>query len=205
MEENKSLDDEIIDLLPTLEKFKEEYKSLYYGYYIHKYPDSSYLQYLGILKTFYSRELVERHRLINKNKGEIPDWVIEKKIENWWLETLEFDKKLIIEFENILNFIYEEIELEEGKQIEQEKLIKKFAVKKVKREIKELSNPEKIAVLYKLGIEETLNKFPVKEDRYKFIHELIGGDYSNIKKVMISGVSNDNMRTAQEFINSKTI
>lgn len=68
-----------------------------------------------------------------------------------------------------------------------------------------LSNPEKIAVLYNLGIEETLNKFPIKEDRYRFIHELIGGNYDNIKSIMRNGVSNDNKRVAQDFINSKTI
>jgi hypothetical protein len=67
-----------------------------------------------------------------------------------------------------------------------------------------LSNPEKIAVLYRLGIEETLNKFIVNEDKYRFIHELIGGNYDNIKKVMIAGVTNENKRVAQEFINSKT-
>ncbi|WHF51380.1 hypothetical protein QGN23_13275 [Chryseobacterium gotjawalense] len=69
----------------------------------------------------------------------------------------------------------------------------------------ELSNPEKIAVLYATGIETTLNKFPIIEDRYRFIHALIGGDYSNIKKVMIAGVSSGNKTAAQEFINSKTI
>ena len=82
----------------------------------------------------------------------------------------------------------------------------KFEIKNKAKPIKtNLSNPEKIAVLYKIGIEETLNKFPITEDKYRFIHELIGGNYDNIKKTMIAGVSNDNIKVAQEFINSKTI
>lgn len=74
----------------------------------------------------------------------------------------------------------------------------------IKKQIK-LSNPDKIAVLIELGIEETLKKFPITEDKYRFIHELIGGNYDNIKKVMIAGVSNENKRNAKDFINSKTI
>lgn len=87
---------------------------------------------------------------------------------------------------------------------------KTYLLERIRNNVKpktvtKLSNPEKIAVLYETGIESTLKKFPVKEDKYRFIHELIGGDYSNIKKVMIAGVSNENKRVAQEFINSKTI
>lgn len=75
--------------------------------------------------------------------------------------------------------------------------------KKDLQKIKTLSNPEKIAVLYSIGIENTLNQFPITEDKYRFVHALIGGSYDNIRKVMSSGVSNENKRVAQEFINSK--
>ena len=69
----------------------------------------------------------------------------------------------------------------------------------------DLSAPEKIAVLYEIGIQETLNKIPVQEDKYRFIHSLIGGSYDNVKKYMVNGLSKDNKLKAKDFINSKTI
>ncbi|WP_332028744.1 hypothetical protein [Kaistella sp.] len=84
-------------------------------------------------------------------------------------------------------------------------LLERTSNKAKQKKTIQLSNPDKIAVLYKLGIESTLKNFNVTEDRYRFIHALIGGDYDNIKKVMIAGVSKKNEIAAQEFINSKTI
>lgn len=105
-----------------------------------------------------------------------------QKLKNFLKDSIENTDKII----NLIRF-------------ESRKETKPTQTKKSK-----LSNPEKIAVLYRLGIEETLNKFIVNEDKYRFIHELIGGNYDNIKKVMIAGVTNENKRVAQEFINSKT-
>ena len=68
-----------------------------------------------------------------------------------------------------------------------------------------LSSPEKIAVLYEIGIGTILNKMPVQEDKYRFIHELIGGNYDNVKKYMMNGLTKDHHLKAKDFINSKTI
>lgn len=137
--------------------------------------DIEFIDYLKLLKFNYSKEL---------------------QIEKIFSISVPFNKEdhiiILNAFSHIINFIKVEI-LE-------------FEIKNKAKPIKtNLSNPEKIAVLYKIGIEETLNKFPITEDKYRFIHELIGGNYDNIKKTMIAGVSNDNIKVAQEFINSKTI
>jgi hypothetical protein len=68
----------------------------------------------------------------------------------------------------------------------------------------ELSMPEKIALL-KLISENTLNKIPIMEDKYRFIHGLIGGSYDNVKKYYNNGITKAHENTAKEFLNSKTI
>lgn len=145
MENEKNLQNERIDTVATLEKFKEEYKGLYYGYYIHKYPNSSYSQYLEVLIALYSKESSEFKIFINENKDKIPNWVIEKKEEEMWLEGLEFNKKLIKEFDRILEFIYNEFDIENGKLIEQEKLIKKITDRKEIEKFR-LPNSNKIKI-----------------------------------------------------------
>ncbi|WP_209390561.1 hypothetical protein [Chryseobacterium sp. RR2-3-20] len=199
------MEEEIFSLYPNLESFKSDYKSEYYGYYQHKYPESNFISYLEILIKFYSKEHLDRIRFINEHKDNTPDWVIERHEEEMWIESLEFNRNLAGEWNKILEYLYYQKSIEIGKRIEQEGYFKSLKTQNLKKTRMELSNPEKIAVLYKLGIEETLNKFPIKEDRYRFIHELIGGNYDNIKSTMINGVSNDNERVAQDFINSKTI
>lgn len=136
MEEEKDLQDERIDTVANFEKFKEEYKSMYYVYYIHKYPDSSYLQYLDILKTLYTRQSSKLNRFIRENKDKIPDWVIEKKEEKMWFDGLEFNKKLILEFDKILEFLYDEYDIENGKLVEKERHIKKITDVKEKTQNK---------------------------------------------------------------------
>jgi len=80
------------------------------------------------------------------------------------------------------------------------------AIKKPKAKAKtEFNQPEKIGILLELGIMNELEKIPIKEDRYRVIHALIGGDYDNLRGSVISGISNDNRRAAKEFINSKRI
>ena len=97
---------------------------------------------------------------------------------------------------DVLNFIDVEIQREE---------IKGEKPKQLNSNRTDLSAPEKIAVLYEIGIQETLNKIPVQEDKYRFIHSLIGGSYDNVKKYMVNGLSKDNKLKAKDFINSKTI
>lgn len=80
------------------------------------------------------------------------------------------------------------------------------AIKMPKAKVKtEFNQPEKIGILLELGIMNELQNIPIKEDRYRVMHAIIGGDYDNLKKYVINGISNDNERTAKEFINSKRI
>lgn len=199
------MEQETFSLYPNLENFIRDYKIDYYGYYEHKYPDSNFVTYLETLQKFYTKEYLERKRFINLNKNKTPECVIEKNQEELWISSLVFSEKLTAEWNAIIEFISEQITIKVGEQNEQEKFIKKRTIPKSRREKTQLSNPEKIAVLYEAGIEDTLKKIPVNEDKYRFIHVLIGGDYDNIKKVMIAGVTNDNIRVAKDFINSKTV
>ncbi|REC41697.1 hypothetical protein [Chryseobacterium sp. 5_R23647] len=199
------MEQEIFSLYPNLENFIRDHKYDYYGYYEQKYPDSNFVTYLEILRRFYTKEYLERKRFINTNKNKTPEWVIDKNEEEFLINGLAFSEKLISEWNAIIEFISEQITIKMGEQNEQDKLIKKRTIPKSRREKTELSNPEKIAVLFEMGIEETLKKFPINEDKYRFIHILIGGDYDNIKKVMIAGVTNANVSVAKDFINSKTV
>ncbi|CAM4988478.1 unnamed protein product [Rotaria socialis] len=188
MEEEKDLQDEQIDTVATLEKFKKEYKSLYYVYYIHKYPNSSYLQYLEILMTLYSRESSELERFIRENKDKIPDWVIEKKEEKLWFDGFEFNKKLILEFEKILQFIYNEYDIENGKLTEQERYIKKITDIKEKNQRIDLSAPERLQLLWDLGFNDLPKVKELTEIQYK--------------KLMVT-ILNFNARDIEGYINSQ--
>lgn len=199
------MEQEIFSLYPNLEIFIRDYKYDYYGYYEQKYPDSNFVTYLEILRRFYTKEYLERKRFINTNKNKTPEWVIDKNEEEFLINGLAFSEKLISEWNAIIEFISEQITIKMGEQNEQDKLIKKRIIPKSRREKTQLSNPEKIAVLFETGIGETLKKFPINEDKYRFIHILIGGDYDNIKKVMMAGVTNGNISVAKDFINSKTV
>lgn len=99
-------------LYPTLENFKDEYKANYYGYYYDKYPECSFLDYLETLKHVYTKEYLDRCVFINENKNKIPDWVIQDKSESSWFSTLENDKKLRDEWNEIVNFLNLEITIE---------------------------------------------------------------------------------------------
>ncbi|MGV8915202.1 MAG: hypothetical protein ACOH1X_07110 [Kaistella sp.] len=188
MEEEKDLQDERIDTVASLEKFKEEYRNMYYGFYKHKYPDYTYLKYLEVLKKLYSNESIVLHKHINDIKCEIPNWVLEKKQKDLWFEGLESKKKLILELEKILNFIYDEIDIENGKQIEQENLIKKLTLNQEKKERVELSAPERLLLLWELGLDD--------------LPRIKGFDDNQYKKLIIT-ILNFSSRDIEGYINSE--
>ncbi len=139
--------------------------------------DIDFISYLNILESNYLNEL-----RIKENFNPIFTEIGSYKKKDEHLQTINA-------YRSILIFL----------KIEINNNVKPF-IKKTR-----LSNPEKIAVLYEIGIETILNKIPIQEDKYRFIHELIGGNYDNIKKYMMNGLTNDNHLKAKDFINSKTI
>lgn len=206
MEESKSLEDKLIDLYPTLESFKVEFKSLYYGYFVHKYPDSTYLEYLDILITLYSRANSENKKYIKENKDSIPEWVIERKEEEFWLKCLEFDKNLTIEYDRILEFIYDEYDIENGKLIEQERFFTKTVkiTDSIEEDVDEKTQ-NKYSVPEKIKILEILNVKGWLMDKHSFtifqIEELLSDLFDRTDRTIRASFSNSNHEnTAKKYL-----
>lgn len=177
-----------INFYQSLAEFQNNFEDDYYIEHSQENPKLSYLQYLKDLYELYDL----KSEILNNQQQYTKDFKNNKLKKEDYDDLIKLEFKLLLEYNKIRRFIEKKIVRAELS-----------AEAKTKPERK-LTNPEKIAVLYLTGTEETLKKMPIAEDKYRYIHTLIGGDYDNIKKTVIKGLTNENIRVAKEFIYSKT-
>lgn len=172
----------------SLDEFKENYKSDYYGYYKHKNPDISFISYLDKLINFYSSKERERAIFINKNKDKLPDWINTDEEKDLWYKGLDFDKKLKNEFNSIKVFLYDEREILKGQQSDIEILITEITKVTEKKQKIDLSAPERLQLLWDLGFDDLPKVKELDDGRYK--------------KLMIT-ILNYTPRDIEGYINSR--